>query len=188
MDCAHHTGPVVNLEHRALWIVGDAPEDPLIPPIAKETVVREGSDLTIVDASLMVLEAVLAAEVLRKSGISAEIVDLRCIRPKGECTILASVKKTGRLIATVTRWRLCGIASEVGARAAEKAFFYSKAPVRRITLANCSAPVSAPMEKAFCPTVKTIVDVALDLMERSSVTVGDIGIEDNFVGPYQLSR
>lgn len=178
-------GPVVILEHKALpEIVGDVPEDPVLPPVGKATVVREGSDPTIVVASLMVLEAVSVAEVLTKSGISAEVVDLRSIRLIDECTILASVKKTGCLIATDTRWRLCGIASEVGALAAEKACFYLKALVRRISLANCFAPVSAPREKAFYPTVKTIVDAALDLIDRSSVTVGDIGIEDNFVGPY----
>lgn len=185
MDCPHHTGPVVILEHRALSeIVGDVSEDPVLPSVGKATVVREGSDLTIVAASLMVLEAVSVAEVLTKSGISAEVFDLRFIRPIDECTILASVKKTGRLIATDTRWRLCGIASEVGALAADKAFFYLKAPVLRISLPNCSAPVSAPRKKAFYPTVKTIVDVALDLIERSSVKVGDLGIEDIFVGPY----
>lgn len=111
------------MEHRALSeIVGDVSEDPVLTPISKAAVVREGSDLTIVATSLTVLEAISAAEELTKSGISAEVVDLRSIRPMDECTILASGNKTGRLIATDTSWRLCGIASEVGALAAEKAF------------------------------------------------------------------
>lgn len=185
LSALQHTGPVVILEHRTLYdTVGDVPEDSGPTPIGKAAVVREGKDITIVATSFMVLEALNAAEELSKNGMSVEVVDLRSIRPLDEHTIIESVKKTGRLIVADTSWELCGIASEVAALAAEKAFVYLKAPIRRIALANCPSPVSRPLEAAFYPTAKTIADVSLAVMGRGAVNVGDIGFEDNFKGPY----
>ena len=109
----------------------------------------------------MAYEAMHAAEQLEKEGVSAEVVDVRSIRPLDEDTILQSVRKTGRLIVADTSWELCGLSSEVAALAAEKAFHDLKAPVRRIALANCPAPVSQPLEKAFYPTATTIAKAAL---------------------------
>lgn len=178
-------GPVVMLEHRSLYdTTGDVPEAAIATPIGKAAVLREGSDITIVATSLMTIESLNAADELAKSGIDAEVVDLRSIRPLDEETILASVKKTGRLVAVDTSWELCGVASEICALAAEKAFSYLKGPVRRITLPNCPAPVSHSLEKVFYPTAKTIADVCLMQMERGSVTVGDIDFDDQFKGPY----
>ncbi len=185
LSALQHTGPVVILEHRTLYdTVGDVPEDPILTPIGKASVAREGTDITIVATSFMVLEALSAAEELAKHNINAEIIDLRSIRPLDEATILESVKKTGRLVVADTSWELCGITSEVAALAVEKAFTYLKAPVRRIALANCPSPVSHPLETAFYPTAKTIADVSLALMGRGAINVGDIGFEDNFKGPY----
>jgi len=76
------------------------------------------------------------------------------------------------------------LSSEVAALAAEKAFNYLKAPVRRITPANCPAPVSLPLEKAFYPTSTTIAKVALAMLGKHTNTFGDIDREDNFKGPY----
>lgn len=185
LSALQHTGPVVILEHRTLYdTVGEVPEEAVPTPIGKAAVARDGSDITIVATSFMVLEALSAAEELAKNGISAEVIDLRSIRPLDEHAIIESVKKTGRLIVADTSWELCGVASEVAALAAEKAFTYLKAPVRRIALANCPAPVSRPLEAAFYPTAKTIADVSLALMGRGAVSVGNIGFEDNFKGPY----
>jgi pyruvate dehydrogenase E1 component beta subunit len=180
-----HTGPVVVLEHRALYdTVGDVPEEPVPTPLGKAAVVREGRDITIVATSFMAFEALHAAEELAKEGVDAEIIDLRTIRPLDEEAILVSVKKTGRLIAADTSWELCGVSSEIAALVVEKGFSYLKAPVRRIAMANCPAPVSQPLEKAFYPTASTIAKAALALMGRHTSAFGDIDREDHFKGPY----
>src|SRR5205085_10088775 len=134
----------------------------------KAAVVREGTDITIVATSFMTYEAVHAAQELQKEAISAEVVDLRSIRPLDEQTILASVKKTGRLIVADTSWELCGVASEVAALVAEKGFSSLRAPVRRIALANCPAPVSQPLEAAFYPTATTIAKAAMSILGKFS--------------------
>jgi pyruvate dehydrogenase E1 component beta subunit len=180
-----HTGPVVVLEHRTLYdTVGDVPEEPVPTPLGKAAVVREGSDITIVATSFMAYESMHAAEQLAKEGVEAEVVDPRSIRPLDEATILASVKKTGRLIVADTSWELCGFSSEVAALVAEKVFGDLKAPVRRIAMANCPAPVSQPLEKAFYPTATTIAKAALSMLGRYHSGLGDIDREDTFKGPY----
>ena len=146
--------------------------------------VRGGIDITIVATSFMAYESMHAAEQLSKEGVDAEVIDPRSIRPLDEATILASVKKTGRLIVADTSWELCGFSSEVAALVAEKAFSHLKAPVRRIAMANCPAPVSQPLEKAFYPTANTIAKAALSMLGKYSSSLGDIDREDTFKGPY----
>lgn len=179
------SSPVIILEHRTLYdTLGEVPEAAEPTPIGKAAVVRQGRDLTIVATSFMAYESLHAAEQLAGEGIDAEVVDVRSIRPLDEETILASVKKTGRLIVADTSWELYGFCSEVAALVAEKGFEYLKAPVRRIALANCPAPVSQTLEKAFYPTATTIAKVALALLGKHSSAFGDIDREDNFKGPY----
>jgi acetoin:2,6-dichlorophenolindophenol oxidoreductase subunit beta len=180
-----HDSPVIILEHRALYdTTGEVAESDEPTPIGRAAVVREGSDVTIVATSYMAYEALHAAEQLVKEGVSAEVVDARTIRPLDEQTILASVRKTGRLIVADTSWELCGFSSEVAALVAEKAFDAMKAPVRRIAMANCPAPVSMPLERAFYPSATTIARAALAILGRYSGTLGDIDREDDFKGPY----
>ncbi|MEI6300083.1 MAG: transketolase C-terminal domain-containing protein [Betaproteobacteria bacterium] len=185
MSALTHSSPVIILEHRTLYDTeGEVPEEPFYTPIGKAAVIREGQDITIVATSFMAYEALYAAEQLEKEGVSAEVIDVRSIRPLDEETILRSVKKTGRLIAADTSWELCGFSSEVAALVAEKGFHYLKGPVRRITPANCPAPVSQPLEKAFYPTATTIARASLAMLGRHSNAFGDIDREDNFKGPY----
>ena len=180
-----HTGPVVILEHRSLFdTVGEVPEEPIATPFGNAAVVREGSDITIVATSFMSYEAVHAADELVNEGIRAEVIDLRTIRPLDENTILKSVKKTGRLIVADTSWELCGVSSEVAALVAEKGFFHLKAPVRRIALANCPAPVSQPLEKAFYPTASTIAKTAMVMLDREPSGFSHIDRAETFKGPY----
>lgn len=180
-----HSSPVIVLEHRALYeTTGEVPKEPVITPIGQAAVVRQGRDLTIVGTSFMAYEALHAAGELAKEGIDAEIVDLRSIRPLDEETVLSSVRKTGRLIVADTSWELCGVASEVAALVAEKGFDYLKAPVRRIALANCPAPVSYTLESAFYPSATTIAKVAMSVMGKFSGHLGNIDREDMFKGPY----
>jgi pyruvate/2-oxoglutarate/acetoin dehydrogenase E1 component len=185
LSALQHSGPVLILEYRSLYdTVGDVPEAPVAVPFGKAAVVRKGSDLTIVATSYMSYEAVHAADELAKNGISAEVVDLRTIRPLDEQTILESVKKTGRLIVADTSWELCGVSSEIAALVAEKGFSYLKAAVRRIAVANCPAPVSQPLEKAFYPTASTIAKAAMVMLGREHGSLGDLDRADTFKGPY----
>jgi pyruvate/2-oxoglutarate/acetoin dehydrogenase E1 component len=184
MTALTQSSPVIILEHRALYdIEGDVPEAPYYTPIGEAAILRDGHDITIVATSFMVIEALRSAEQLMQIGVSAEVIDLRSIRPLDEGTILNSLSKTGRLIVVDTSWELCGVSSEIAALAAEKGFGYLKSPVRRITPADCPAPVSWPLEKAFYPTANTITSVGLNMLGRSKIFT-DIESEDNFKGPY----
>lgn len=177
--------PTVILEHRLLYDTsGPVSPDFVATPIGKAAVLREGDDITVVATSVMVIEALRAADSLAAMGISMEVVDLRTIRPLDEGTVLASVRKTGRLIAADTSWELCGVASEIAALVAEKAFQSLRAPVRRIALANCPAPVSQRLEQAFYPRASTMVDAALELMKRDETNVDDFDVALGFKGPY----
>ncbi|MFI4987727.1 MAG: alpha-ketoacid dehydrogenase subunit beta [Alphaproteobacteria bacterium] len=176
--------PVVIIEHRTLYGTTGPVSEAFEPtPIGLANVVRPGRDVTIVAVSYMVVEALHAAAELEKEGISAEVVDLRTIRPLDEETVLASVRKTGRLIVADTSWELCGVVSEIAALAAEKAFHSLKAPVRRLSLADCPAPVAASLEAAFYPKASTIARAAMALTGRTS-ELGDIDLVDDFKGPY----
>lgn len=131
----------------------------------------------------MSTEALLAADELEINGVSSEVVDLRLRLLLDEETILNSVKKTGRPIAD-TSWELCGISSEVGALAAEKAFSYLKSPIRRIALADCPAPVSHSLEKVFYPSASILAKAAMAMLGKDGGTLGDIHRADTFKGPY----
>jgi pyruvate dehydrogenase E1 component beta subunit len=180
-----HDQPVVILEHRSLYgISGDVPEAFEATPIGKAAVAREGSDITIVATSWMTYESLHAAEELARHGVSAEVIDLRTIRPLDEETILTSLKKTGHIIVADTSWEMCGIASEIAGLSAEKGWKYLKSRVYRIALPNCPAPVSAKLEEAFYPKASTIARVALVSLNRDPDHVGDLTREDNFKGPY----
>jgi pyruvate/2-oxoglutarate/acetoin dehydrogenase E1 component len=180
-----HDSPVVILEHRSLYsISGEVSESFEPTPIGKAKVVRAGKDITIVGTSFACYEAVRAAEELAKHNIAAEVIDLRSIRPLDEATILESIRKTGHLIVTDTSWELCGVVSEVAALAAEKAWNHLKAPVIRIALPNCPAPVSAKLEEAFYPKASTIARAALRSLGLDQERIGDWSHEDNFKGPY----
>lgn len=185
MSALKNDGPVVILEHRALYeTTGPVASGPALTPIGKARIVREGTDLTVVATSYMAYEALHAALQLEREGVSLEVIDPRSIRPLDEHTILESVRKTGRLIVADTSWELCGFASEVAALVSEKCFASLKAPVRRIANADCPAPVSQPLEKAFYPSATTIARAALAILGRYSTSFGSIDRDDNFKGPY----
>jgi len=185
ISALRHTGPTVILEYRTLYDTqGYVPENPVAVPLGKANVVRQGKDITIVASSYMSYEAVHAADELQKYGIFAEVVDLRSIRPLDEETILSSVRKTGYLIVADTSWELCGVSSEVAALAAEKAFNYLKAPVRRLSVADCPSPVSQPLEKAFYPTASTIARIAQNVLGKEAQGIASLDRDDAFKGPY----
>ncbi len=154
--------PVIFFEHKALYrrIKEDLPEGEYTVPIGEARIYREGTDLTIVTYGAMVYVAVEAAEKLAAEGISIEIVDLRTLLPLDEATVLASVKKTSKVILLHEDTLTGGLAGELSARITEKAFEYLDGPVLRITAPDTPVPYSPPLEEAFLPNVSKIVEKA----------------------------
>ena len=154
--------PVIFFEHKALYrrIKGEVPDGDYTVPIGRAAVHREGTDLSIVTYGAMLWVAVEAAQQLEKEGISAEIVDLRTILPLDEETVLASVKKTSRVILLHEDTITGGIGAELAARIAEKAFEYLDAPLARIAAPDTPVPFSPPLEEAFLPNVPLVVEKA----------------------------
>jgi pyruvate dehydrogenase E1 component beta subunit len=178
--------PVVLLENRACYELEEEIEAPTVPvPFGRARVVRGGEDVTIVGASLMAYEALRAADLLAAEGIRAEVVDPRSIRPLDEETILGSVRKTGRLVVADTSWQLYGFASEIAALVAERAWDALKAPVRRVTLPDCPAPVSRVLEDAYHPSPLTIREACLSVLNISAPTGRAVSdVQEKFAGPY----
>lgn len=178
--------PVIILENRAVYeLEEDVPEEPYEIPFGEGRIVREGTDVTIVGASLMAYEAARAADILAEQDISAEVIDPRSIRPLDESIILDSVRKTGHLVVVDTSWARYGFAAEVAAVVAEKAVGALRAPVRRVTPVDCPAPVSRPLEEAFHPNPAAIVQAALEIL-RNDGTLGRpvADVQAAFMGPY----
>jgi pyruvate dehydrogenase E1 component beta subunit len=140
---------------------GEVPEGEHIVPIGKAAVLREGSDVTLVSYAKTVHKCLEAANALQEQGVSAEVIDLRSLKPLDEETVLASVRKTGRAIVVHEASAMCGVGAEVAAIVAEKAFGALKAPVIRLTGPDAPAAASFPLEQAFVPTVEKIVSAAL---------------------------
>lgn len=154
--------PVVFFEHKALYrrVKEDLPEGDYTVPIGKAKVFRPGTDLSIITYGAMVYVARDAADELAKEGISVEIVDLRTLLPIDEETILASVKKTSKVILLHEDILTGGIGGEIAARIGERAFEYLDGPVVRIASADTPVPYSPPLEDAFLPTVPKVVEKA----------------------------
>lgn len=178
--------PSIIIEHRSLFETEESvPEEPYEISFGVAKVAREGRDLTIVATSHMVEEARYAARTLSGQGIQAEIVDPISIRPLDEETILASVRKTGRLLVADVSHELCGFASEVCALVAEKAFASLKGPVLRLTLPDCPCPTAHSLEEAFYPRASTIAALALDMLGiEAPKGLAAIDRIDSFKGPY----
>lgn len=136
---------------------GEVPDGDHVVPIGKAATLRVGSDVTLVSYAKTVYNCLAAAEALAAEGISAEVIDLRSLKPLDEATVLASVKKTGRAVVVHEASGICGVAAEVAAIVAEKAFSSLRAPVLRITGPDAPSPASFPLEQAFVPNADRII-------------------------------
>ncbi|MEQ8837425.1 MAG: transketolase C-terminal domain-containing protein, partial [Lacipirellulaceae bacterium] len=153
--------PVMYIDDRSLYdLEEEVPKELYEVEIGKAAVRREGTDLTIVALSSMVPKSVEAAEQLAVKGIDAEVIDLRSLKPWDRETVVASVKKTGRLLVVDEAWKTCGFAAEVAATVADEAFSSLRAPVRRTTLADAPAPSSFALEEAYYITAEQIAEDA----------------------------
>jgi len=158
--------PVVFLENELMYGVSFEVSDEVaspdfVLPIGKAHVAREGTDITIVSFSKGVGVSLAAAELLAKEGISAEVINLRTIRPLDRNTILESVKKTGRVITVEEGWPTCGVGAEIVAMVCEEATFdYLDAPPLRVTGADIPMPYAKSLEDASVPKEHNVVDVA----------------------------
>jgi len=154
--------PVIFLENEILYgHMGPVPKmDDFVLPIGKAKIAREGSDVTIVSFSIGMTYALKAADELASQGISAEVIDLRTIRPMDIATVLASVQKTHRCITVEEGWPQSGVGSEISAQIMEHAFDWLDAPVKRITGRDVPMPYAANLEKLALPTVSDVVEAA----------------------------
>ena len=154
--------PVVFLEHEMMYgHEFDIPDvEDWVVPIGKAKVRREGTDVTLVAYSRMVGFALKAAEELEKEGISAEVVDLRTIRPMDHATVLESVKKTNRLVTVEEGWGPMGVGAEIVARITEFGFDYLDAPPLRVHQEDVPLPYAANLEVLSLPSVEKIVKAA----------------------------
>ena len=160
--------PVIFLENEILYGQQfEVPEDPeFVLPIGRAKIERPGKDITITAFSIMVGKALHAAEELAKVGIDAEVINLRSLRPFDTETIVASIKKTNRLVSVEEGWPFAGIGSELAAQMMDHAFDWLDAPVKRVTGVDVPLPYAANLEKLALPQPENIVEAARAVCNR----------------------
>ncbi|MEW6638836.1 MAG: alpha-ketoacid dehydrogenase subunit beta [Actinomycetota bacterium] len=153
--------PVIFLEAGALYgTKGEVEDGDNAVPFGKARIAREGTDVTLIAYGRQVNLCLRAADTLEEDGVSAEVIDLRSIRPFDEDALVESVKKTHRAVAVQEQWRWFGVASEVAAIIQEKAFDYLDAPVERVSGAEVPAPYARNLELAAFPSEKAVANAA----------------------------
>lgn len=163
--------PVIFVEHR--WLhgqVGDVPEEYYSIPIGKAHVMHEGKDLTVVTSLDMAVEALKIAERLKSQDINIEVIDLCSVKPLDEETILASVRKTGRLLVIDSSWKDFGVAAQVTALVAEKGYDSLKCAIHRMGLPDIPSPSTPALSKDYylrardiCQATERMCDVKIDM-------------------------
>jgi acetoin:2,6-dichlorophenolindophenol oxidoreductase subunit beta len=143
---------------------GEVSAEERVIALGRACVRRAGKDLTIVTYSKAVHTCLAAADRLEGKNVSAEVIDLRTIKPLDEVAILGSVRKTGRLLIVHEASAMCGVGAEIAALAAEKAFRSLRAPVMRLTGPDAPAPASPALERLFMPQVEDMLAAAGKLL------------------------
>jgi pyruvate dehydrogenase E1 component beta subunit len=157
--------PVIFIEQERMYgLKGEVPDDAdFTIPLGVADIKREGTDATIVARSLMVPTALKAADELQKQGISVEVIDPRTIRPLDIDTIVASVKKTNRVVVAEESHPFCGVAAEIATEINERAFDYLDAPVRRVSAADVPMPYAKNLEDMAIPDVEQLIQAVRDV-------------------------
>lgn len=160
--------PIFFIEHTKLYASrGEVPEGEYTIPLGKADVKRPGKDLTIVTYSRMLFIALQAARALAEEGIEAEVIDLRTLRPLDMETVVASVRKTNRVMVLEEDWRSGGMGAEVASRIYEEAFDYLDAPVARLAAAEVPLPYAKNIEREAFPREEHVVRAARQLLYRA---------------------
>ncbi|HEY3379506.1 MAG TPA: dehydrogenase E1 component subunit alpha/beta [Armatimonadota bacterium] len=150
--------PVVFMEHQTIYTLkGECPEEEYLVPLGQAAIRREGTDVTIVGYSMPILIAQEAAELAAAEGISCEVIDLRTLIPMDEETVLASLKKTGRLLCVNQAPKTGCFAEHIVARMQEIGFEYLKGPAQIVAAYDCPPPMAAPLEAEFQPNAQRIL-------------------------------
>jgi pyruvate dehydrogenase E1 component beta subunit len=150
IEAVKNDNPVIFVEHKRLYNTkGLVPEESYRIPFGQAEVKRAGRDVTVFATHALVLSALEAAEEAAKDGIDVEVIDPRTLTPLDKGALLASVKKTGRLLVADEDNQTCGVAAEISAIVAEEAIDYLKAPILRNCSPDTPVPFSPPLEKAF---------------------------------------
>ena len=157
--------PVIFFENKTCYSVkGEVPDEEYIIPLGKADIKREGESVTIVTYSNMVNVCTKAADMLQTEGISCEIVDLRSLLPLDYDTVIASLKKTGRIVVAHEAAKRGGMGGDIIAEISERAFDYLDAPPLRVGAKNIPTPYSEVLEKAVLPNVNDIVEAVHRVM------------------------
>ncbi len=159
--------PVIFMESEQMYgFKGMVPEGEYTIPIGKADIVKNGTDLTIVSFGKMMLRCHEAIAALESEGINAELIDLRTVRPIDYDTVIASVKKTNRLVIVEEAWPLASISSEVSHIVQKRAFDYLDAPVHRVTSMDTNLPYASTFVDAYLPSVERIVKASKSVLYR----------------------
>ena len=157
--------PTIFLAHERLMDDrGPVPDGDYEIPFGHAAVKREGSDVTIIATGIQVPRALAAAEMLGKERISAEVVDPRTLQPLDKASLLASVKKTGRLVVTDENHDNCNVATGLAAIVADEAFTSLRAPIKRVAIPHVPVPFAVPLENFVTPTTERIVEAVRTLL------------------------
>lgn len=161
--------PVIIFEHQTLYgVKGEVEADPGPDALERAAVRRAGDDLTLITFGGSLPKVMEAAERLAEEGRSAEVIDLRCLRPLDDAAFVASVRKTGRAVVVDECWRSVGMAAEVSARIMEQAFHDLDAPVARVCAEEVPIPYAQHLEEAALPQVDTILAAARGFFEQNN--------------------
>jgi len=180
--------PVVFIEHRWLyWQEDEVAKEPYTIPLGEANILRQGKHLTVVATSWMNVEALKAAQVLERRGVSIEIIDPRTIAPLDDELITKSVKKTGYCIVADNDWLNCGFSAEVAARVSEHCYHDLKSPVCRIGFAPTPCPTARHLENEFYPDAVNIIRAAENMLELEPTDLSNeefYSYEHRFRGPF----
>lgn len=157
--------PVIFMESEQMYgDKGEVPEGEYLIPIGVADIKREGKDVTIVSFGKIIKHALTAAEELEKEGISAEVIDLRTVRPIDYNAIINSVKKTNRLVIVEEAWPLASISSEITFKVQKDAFDYLDAPILRVTSADVPLPYAPTLIEASLPNPARVIKAVKEVM------------------------
>jgi pyruvate dehydrogenase E1 component beta subunit len=186
--------PVIFIEHRWLHnITGNVPKEKYRIPLGKAKIAKEGKDLTIIASSYMTLEAIRAAEILKKDGINVEVLDLRTIKPLDQDMIMQSVRKTGRLIVVDGAWVSFGVSAEILALVSVNLFGKLKCAPKRIAFPDLPTPTSRALADHYYPRASDIINSARGMFGLSVISDKDLSVfcdipmdvpDKTFKGPF----